>query len=227
MPEITWVGHSCFEVNTDSHLLLIDPFIQGNPATERTLETFSPDYILVTHGHDDHIGDTIEIARRCGATVIANYEISEWLTRQGVNTHGMQMGGEFSFPFGRVKMTIAFHGSMLPDGAYGGNPAGYLLKLNSGTIYFAGDTALFSDMSLIGEGGLDLAVLPIGDNYTMGPADSIRAIQFLKPTRVLPCHFNTWPPIAQDADAWAHEVRSKTTAMPVILQPGESLTLFE
>lgn len=224
-PQITWIGHSCFEIVSGGYTLLLDPFFTGNPATDRTAEAAAADFILVSHGHGDHIGDTVAIAKRTGATVIANYEIYEWLSGQGVQAHGMQMGGEFGFPFGRVKMTIAFHGSMLPDGSNGGNPAGFILKLPSATIYFAGDTALFSDMSLIGEAELDLAILPIGDNYTMGPADSVRATQFLKPTRVLPCHYNTWPPIAQDADDWAHQIRSKTTAIPVIVKPGESFQL--
>ncbi|MEZ5940079.1 MAG: metal-dependent hydrolase [Planctomycetaceae bacterium] len=225
MIEVTWIGHSCFEIKVGSYTLLLDPFITGNPATERIADSFSPDFILLTHGHEDHVGDTISIAKRCGATVITNYEIYEWLTKQDVKAHGMQMGGEFGFPFGRVKMTIAFHGSMLPDGSNGGNPAGFILKLGGKNIYFAGDTALFSDMKLIGEEGLDLAILPIGDNYTMGPSDSIRATKFLSPKQVVPCHFNTWPPIAQDADAWAHEIRSQTTAQPVVLAPGESLPL--
>ena len=225
MTKLTWIGHSCFEIVSGSHVLLLDPFITGNPTTNRPLDTFAPQFILVSHGHGDHVGDTVEIALRTGATVICNYEISEWLVKQGVKAHGMQMGGEFGFPFGRVKMTIAFHGSALPDGSNGGNPAGFVLKLPTHTIYFAGDTALFSDMQLIGEEGLDVAILPIGDNYTMGPQDAIRATQFLKPARVIPCHVNTWPPIAQDVDSWALQIRGKTSSEPVVLQPGQSWEL--
>ncbi|MCA9079338.1 MAG: metal-dependent hydrolase [Planctomycetaceae bacterium] len=225
MARLTFLGHSCFEIVTDEHTLLIDPFLTGNPVANRTADDCSPDFILLTHGHADHVGDAVAIAQRTGATVLANYEISEWLTRQGVKSHGMQMGGEFSFPFGRVKMTIAFHGSQLPDGSEGGNPAGFLIKLPTGTIYHAGDTALFSDMRLYGEEGIDVAILPIGDNYTMGPGDAVRATKFLEPRQVVPCHFNTWPPIAQDAQAWAHEVRTQTTAEPVVLAVGDSLEL--
>lgn len=225
MTRITWLGHSCFEILSGAHTLLIDPFLTGNPQATRAPADLQPQFILVTHGHGDHIGDTIEIARAAGATVICNFEISEWLSRQGVTVHGMQMGGEFGFPFGRVKMTQAFHGSVLPDGSYGGNPAGFVLKLPEHTLYFAGDTALFSDMQLIGEEGLDLAVLPIGDNYTMGPADAVRATQFLKPAHVIPCHVNTWPVIAQDVDSWAQQIRSRTAAQPVVLLPGGSFEL--
>ena len=134
----------------------------------------------------------------------------------------MQHGGGFNFPFGRVKLTLAFHGSMLPDGSYGGNPCGFLIMFKDGKkIYAAQDTGLFGDMKLIGEEGLDLAILPIGDNYTMGPDDALRAVKMLEPRKVLPIHYNTFPLIAQDAAAWAERVRADTKAEPVILQPGE------
>src|SRR5262249_36152998 len=170
---------------------------------------------------------SIAIANRTGATVIANYEISLWLEKQGVQkAHGMQHGGGRAFPFGRVKLTLAFHGSMLPDGSNGGNPCGFLLYLKDGKkIYAAQDTGLFGDMRLIGEEGIDLAILPIGDNYTMGPDDALRAVKLIEPKRVLPIHYNTWELIAQDATAWAARVKKETKAVPVILKPGKSLEL--
>jgi len=226
--KITWHGHSAFEIVHDKTCLLIDPFLTGNPVAKISSDTLNPDAILMTHGHEDHIGDTISIAKRTGCLVICNFEISEWLGHQGLeNVHPMQIGGQHHFEFGTLKFTIAHHGSALPEGTYGGNPAGLLLTLEALTLYHAGDTGLFYDMNLIGEAGIDFAILPIGDNFTMGPEDSIRAIQFLKPKQVTPCHYNTWPIIAQDAEAWAEQVRSKTDAKPVVLEVGQSVTVDE
>jgi L-ascorbate metabolism protein UlaG (beta-lactamase superfamily) len=137
----------------------------------------------------------------------------------------MNLGGGVDQPFGRVKMTLAHHSSVLPDGTYGGNPAGFLLELAGTRIYFACDTALFFDMKMIGSGGLDLAVVPIGDQFTMGPADAVEATKLLNPKRVAPCHYNTWPPIAQDAQAWAQQIRMYTAADPVVLEPGEKIVI--
>src|SRR5262245_22127298 len=220
---LTWLGHGAWQLDTAGQRVLIDPFFTGNPAAVVNAEAVSADFILVSHGHGDHVGDTVAIARRTGATVIANYEISEWLRKQGLtNVHGQQHGGGFRHPFGRVKLTLAFHGSALPDGSYGGNPCGFLLDLNDGKkVYDAADTGLFGDMRLIGEEGLDLAILPLGDNYTMGPDDALRAVKLLQPKKVLPIHYNTWEVIAQDAAAWAARVRKETQAEPVVLRPGE------
>ena len=223
---VTWHGHACFEILAQGKRLLIDPFFSNNPSADCGEKDVSPDVILLTHGHIDHVGDTVSIARRTDAMVIANFEITEWLTGKKVkNVFAMNTGGAHKFDFGTVKLTHALHSSMLPDGSNGGNPCGILLRLAEATIYHAGDTALFSDMQLIGEEPIDLAILPIGDVYTMGPDDALRAVKFLKPKRVMPGHYNTWPPIAQDAQAWAQRVRQETGAEAVILQPGESFQI--
>jgi len=202
--------------------LLVDPYIRGNPNAKADADTIEADYILVTHGHSDHLGDSIEISKRTGATVISNAEISSWLQKKGVKTHGQHIGGGFTHPFGYLKLTLALHGSGLPDGTYGGNPAGFLLTTNDGDkIYMAGDTGLFGDMRLIGEEGITLAVLPIGDNYTMGPDDALRAVKMLSPKHVIPIHFNTFDLIAQDAHAWADKVEKETDAKVHVLEPGE------
>jgi L-ascorbate metabolism protein UlaG (beta-lactamase superfamily) len=221
---LRWLGHSCLLFETGDKHVLIDPFLNGNPKAAAKASEVPADFILVSHGHGDHIGDASDIAERTGATLIANYEIATWLQeRMGQrNVHGMQHGGAHQFPFGRVKLTLAFHGSVLPDGSNGGNPCGFLITFNDGKkVYDAADTGLFSDMKLIGEEGIDLAILPIGDNYTMGPDDALRAVKFLNPKRVVPIHYDTFPLIAQDAKAWAERVRKETSAVPVVMKPGE------
>jgi len=225
---VRWLGHAALLLESDGRTLLIDPFLTGNPKAAVEAGDVPADLILISHGHGDHVGDSVAIAQRTGATVATNYEISEWLKQppQGISAakvQGLQHGGSFLFDQAvRVKLTLAFHGSVLPDGTYGGNPCGFIVTFPDGTkIYDAADTALFGDMALIGEEGLDLAILPIGDYYTMGPDDAVRAVKLLKPRYVLPIHYNTFPPIAQDAHAWAARVKSETNAQPVVLQPGE------
>jgi L-ascorbate metabolism protein UlaG (beta-lactamase superfamily) len=225
---VRWLGHAALLLESDDRNVLIDPFLTGNPKAAVEAGDVPADLILISHGHGDHVGDSIAIARRTGATVLTNYEIAEWLQQapQGLSAAkvlGLQHGGGFLFDQAvRVKLTLAFHGSVLPDGTYGGNPCGFVVTFPDGTkIYDAADTALFGDMALIGEEGLDLAILPIGDYYTMGPDDAVRAVKLLKPRYVLPIHYNTFPPIKQDADAWAAQVKGQTSAHPVVLQPGE------
>jgi L-ascorbate metabolism protein UlaG (beta-lactamase superfamily) len=225
---VTWYGHNAWSIETSGKTVLLDPFLNDSPTSPVKADLVKADYILLSHGHGDHLGDTVEIAKRTGATVLTNFEVSQWLGKKGLAADklvGLNPGGGRQQPFGHVKFTIAHHSSSMPDGSYGGVPGGFLLTLADARIYFACDTALFLDMKLIGAKPLDLAVLPIGDLYTMGPEDSIDAIKLLNPKQVAPCHYNTWPPIAQDAAAWAEAVQSLTAATPVILEPGGAIKL--
>ena len=226
--DITWLGHSCFSIRSGKFNVLVDPFLDDSPTASVKAEEVKADFILLTHGHFDHVTDAVAIATRTGATVVANFEIANWLKAQGVaeeKVEAMNIGGGIDLPFGRVKMTPALHSSGLPDGSYGGSAGGFLLQLGTRRIYLAGDTGLMFDMKFIGIGGLDLAVIPIGDIFTMGPDDSLEAIKLLNPARVIPCHYNTWPPINQDAEAWADRVRKHTAAEPIVLRPGNSFSL--
>lgn len=224
--KFTWFGHAALGLETGGYTVLVDPYFSGNPAAVVNADKVKADFILVSHGHGDHVGDTVSIARRTNATVISNAEIAKWLGKQGVKSHGQHLGGGYKHPFGYLKLTLALHGSALPDGTYGGNPAGFLLTTHEGLkIYMACDTGLFGDMRLIGEEGIHLAVLPIGDNYTMGPDDALRAVHLLQPKHVVPIHYNTWDLIAQDPNAWANRVQAETEAQVHVLKPGESLML--
>jgi len=225
--ELTWLGHGSWSIATGGKTLLLDPFLDDNPSAPVQASEVSADYILVSHGHFDHVADVASIANRTGATVLASFEIAEWFSKnhQVQNTLGMNLGGGVDLPFGRVTMTLAHHSSQLPDGAYGGNPAGFLSAFPDGKVYFACDTALFWDMKLIGACGIDLAILPIGDLFTMGPDQSIDAIKLIEPRRVAPAHYNTWPPIEQDAESWAARVRSETSAEPIVLEAGGKISL--
>lgn len=222
---ITYHGHSCFNIETGKANLLVDPFIGDNVLAEITPGQAQADYILISHAHGDHLGDAVPIAKRTGAQVICNFEIANYMAKQGIEAHDMHIGGARTFPFGRVKLTIAHHGSSFPDGSYGGSPCGFLLSLEGKVVYFAGDTALTYDMRLYGEEGIDVAMLPIGDNFTMGPEDAVKAVGFLQPKKVVLMHYNTFGVIEQDVNSVAEAVRAKTAAEPIVLQPGESLTL--
>ena len=227
---LTWTGHSTFLIDTGAGTILVDPFLDECPTASLKAADIDCELILITHAHFDHMADAAAIAKRTGAKVCCAFEIANWLGKQGVeHLQPMNLGGRVAVPGGTAAMEIAFHSSSLPDGSYGGNPAGWLLDVSGKRIYIAGDTAVFDDMERIGRSRdgrrLDLAILPIGDLFTMGPEDSLEAIRLLTPKAVLPCHYNTWPPIAQDAAAWAERIRREQLAEPQVLEPGGSFTL--
>lgn len=207
---ITYYGHACFMVETGGKKLLFDPFITPNPKTQDVnidIDTIQPDYILISHGHADHVADAVTIAKNSGAKIISTYEIVTWFGHQDIDGHGMNTGGKFTFDFGVVKLVNAVHSSMLPDGTYGANPVGFVISNDQdGTFYFAGDTALTMDMKLIPMicPTLDFAILPIGDNFTMGYEDALIASDFIECNTIIGCHFDTFPPIEID-----HEVAKK------------------
>lgn len=224
--QVTWLGHACVLIRADGTNLLVDPFLSGNPQATVEADQVPADFIFVSHGHGDHLGDTVSIAKRTGATVVSNFEIHNWLLAQGVpKAHPQHIGGGFDFPWGRVKLTIAHHGSALPDGSYGGNPCGFLFYVQGKKVYHACDTGLFYDMKLIGEEGIDVAILPIGDNFTMGPDDSLRAVKLIVPKQVVPIHYDTFDVIKQDPLAWKQRVEAETSVRVCLLKPGESLQL--
>ena len=223
--KLTWYGHAAMGLEAGGKRLLVDPFFSGNPAAAITADKAQADFILISHGHGDHVGDAVAIAKRTGATVISNFEICNWFESQAVKAHAQHLGGGHQHPFGYLKLTLALHGSGLPDGSYGGNPCGFLLTTEGKKVYLACDTGLFGDMRLIGEEGLDLAVLPIGDNFTMGPDDALRAAKMLAANHVIPVHYNTWDLIAADAAAWARRVEGETSSKVHVLKAGESFSL--
>lgn len=224
--KLTWYGHGAQGLEVDGIKILVDPFLSDNPAASITPDRVAADYILLSHGHGDHLGNTVDIAKRTGALVITNFEIANWLGKQGVKTEGQHIGGGCHYAFGYVKLTQAMHGSGLPDGSYGGNPAGFLLTFKNGKkVYLACDTGLFGDMRLIGEEGIELATLPIGDHYTMGPEDALRAVKLIQPKHVIPVHYNTFDLIKQDAAAWAARVEAETSTKVHVLNPGDSFEI--
>ena len=232
MPKLTFIGHAAFLLEDgEGNVVAVDPFIEHNPMTRIEVKDLHPNTILITHAHNDHVGDTLELAKNNDATVICIVELGDWLENRGVrDVIGANHGGTIAFAGGTVKFTQAWHSSTLTteDGnqVAPGVPAGLIVRFGGKAIYFAGDTALFGDMRLIGEEGIDVAVLPIGDHFTMGPDDAARAAAFIGAKTVIPCHYNTFPPIRQDPEAFKAKVAQRAPdANVVILQPGDSLDL--
>lgn len=225
--KVSYHGHSIVKIKTNGKEIIVDPFINGNPLTDLKVENEAPDVIILTHGHGDHLGDTVELAKKKDALVIAINELAVYLGWQGLKTHGMNIGGSYTFDFGTVKLTQAFHSNSVETEdqniVYFGMPAGVLLTIEGKTLYHAGDTALFSDMKLIGERHpIDVAFLPIGDNYTMGPEDAQYAAKLLNAKTVVPIHYNTFPVIEQDPYQF---VQMLEPGVGKVLKPGEELNL--
>ena len=221
---IQYLGHSVLMVETLGTRLILDPFIKGNPQCPISVDELPKvNYVLVSHGHSDHIGDTIEIAKRDDAVVISNFEICNYLESKGVKTRPMYIGGKVPFEFGNVKLTPAFHGSSISDDSgtiYAGMPVGFLLESNGKKLYHAGDTGLTVEMQLLKDESIDVAFLPIGGNFVMDVADAIRATSFIMPKKVVPIHYNTWDIIKADANKFSDGVKSMNVEC-LILKPGE------
>ncbi len=222
--KVTYYGHACFAAHVSDKTLLFDPFITGNELAKAIdVDTVPADYILLSHGHMDHMADAAAIAKRTGATIVSNYEVTVWFNKQGLQkTHPLNHGGGWRFEFGRVKFVNAVHSSSLPDGTYGGNPGGFVVESAEGNFYYSGDTALTMDMKLIGESSrLTFAALCIGDNFTMGIEDAIKAAEFVRCHEILGLHFNTFPPIKIDPPAAIEKFKAAHRHLHLLL-PGES-----
>lgn len=225
MTTVNWYGHAVFTIVDGPTTLLIDPFLTGNPTAAIAADDLHPTAILVTHGHSDHLGDAVDISKRTEAPIIANYELALFLGAKGVNVTPGNIGGTVTAGEATVKFVPAVHSSTVDDdGSFvaASAPNGFVVRLAGKTFYVAGDTALFGDMELIGDEGIDVAIMPIGGQYTMDPADAVKAVARLRPTIVIPGHYNTFPTIAQDPAAFADAVAASTKARTVILEPGQS-----
>ncbi|MFI5610391.1 metal-dependent hydrolase [Amycolatopsis sp. NPDC051903] len=225
MTTVTWYGHAVFTIAHEDTVLLVDPFLTGNPTAAIAADELNPTAILVTHGHSDHLGDAFDISKRTDAPIVAAYELGLFLGAKGVNVTPGNIGGTVTAGAATVKFVPAVHSSTVDDnGAFvaASVPSGFVVRLGGRTIYVAGDTALFQDMELIGDEGLDVAILPIGGQYTMDAADAVKAVAKLRPKVVIPGHYNTFPTIAADAVAFSEAVAAATRAKTVILEPGQS-----
>ena len=216
-----YINHACFVVAKNDSAIIFDPYLDGNPEG-LTADDIKVDYIFISHAHFDHLGSAFEIAKKCDATIISTAEIAGMAGEAGCKAHGMHLGGTYMFPFGKVRVTLAFHGS----GIAGGHACGFVVDFYGTKLYFAGDTALFSDMQLLPKlDPFDYAVLPIGGNFTMDSKDAAIAADFLKAPTVIPIHYNTWPPITQDVNAFKADVEANTVSKVLIVKPGEVVDL--
>jgi L-ascorbate metabolism protein UlaG (beta-lactamase superfamily) len=224
--KLKYFSHSSFQITTDSGLtLLIDPFLDDNPTSPVKSADVVADYIILTHAHGDHLGDGFKIAGRTDPLFICVNELANYCISKGFRAHNMHIGGARRFDFGRIKFTIAHHGSMTPDGTYGGEPAGVVLSIDGKTVYHTGDTGLFYDMKLIGEmDTLDYMLLPIGDNYTMGITDALKAVELADPAVAIPMHYNTFPVIEADPQAFKAKVEL-TGKKAIVMEYGEEIEL--
>ncbi|MFP4497959.1 MAG: metal-dependent hydrolase [Vulcanimicrobiota bacterium] len=227
MVKVKFLGHACFLIEGEKETILVDPFLTGNPLGAADPEQLKPDYIFLTHGHGDHLGDAIKVAKQSGAEVMGVFELMNYIQNQGVeNVHPAHMGGKIKYSFGWVKLVPAFHSSSAPDGTYTGNPVGFVINYHGHHIYHAGDTGIFGDMELIGRfHKVDTALLPIGGTFTMDVEEAVEATRMLKCRMVIPMHYNTFPPVEADAQEFKTMVESKTQAMCIILKPGETTEL--
>lgn len=229
MVKLDYIGQSAFTLEANGKTVLLDPFVTGNPVATISADSLNPTTILISHAHGDHLGDAVAIAKRTGCVVITLVEIAEYLSEKGVeNLQPGNFGGTVAFDGGTAKFVPAWHTSSFTEDGQKvaiGIPAGFIIRFGGKTIYFSGDTALFGDMKLIGEEGIDLAILPIGDNYTMGPTDAIRAAKLVGATFVLPCHYNTFPLIQQDAAKFKADLEAQTESKGIVLSPGASYDL--
>jgi len=224
MVKLKYFGHECWQIESEGKRIIVDPFITGNPFAPIKPSDVNVDAILVTHGHGDHLGDSIDISKRIKAPIIGVYELVTYAIAKGATGHPIHIGGGYRFGFGHVKATIAHHGSMAPDGSYLGNPCGFLITMGGKKIYHSGDTGLFLDMKLIGEmNAIDVALLPIGDNFTMGIDDAVKAVEFLKPKFAIPMHYNTFDIIKADPEEFVRKVKPPPKA--VVVMPGSSFDL--
>ncbi len=221
--KVTFLGHACFLLEDSGKSILTDPYLTGNPQAAARPGEVNADYILVSHAHQDHLGDALEIAKRSGATIISTAEVARMCAEEGASTHAMHIGGKHDFDFGFVRITPAFHGAGVP----GGHACGFIFSLGGRNVYFAGDTGIFGDMELLGRlEPLDLALLPIGDNYTMGPSDAAVAVGMLRPKVAVPMHYSTWPLIKADPLEWKKRVESEYPSTEVmVVNPGQSIEI--